>query len=71
MFNSNTEKYCRLKEIVRLMKSQNSDIKGNKLTEDCKMIGNDERIKQNRNSNHNNNIKWVFVALMAHSLRLQ
>ena len=57
MFNSKTEKYCRLKEIVRMMKSQNSDIKVNKLTEDCKMIGIDERIKQNRNNSHSNDIK--------------
>lgn len=57
MFNSKTEKYCRLKEIVRMMKSQNSDIKVNKLTEDFKMIGIDERIKQNRNNNHSNDIK--------------
>ena len=40
-----------------MMKSQNSDIKVNKLTEDCKMIGIDERIKQNRNNNHSNDIK--------------
>ena len=71
MFNSKTEKYCRLKEIVRMMKSQNSDIKVNKLTEDFKMIGIDERIKQNRNNNHSNDIKWVFIALMAQILRLQ
>lgn len=71
MFNSKTEKYCRLKEIVRMMKSQNSDIKVNKLTEDFKMIGIDERIKQNRNNNHSNDIKRVFIALMAQILRLQ
>ena len=38
---------------------ERSDIKGDKLTEDSKMIGTDERIKQNRNSNnikYNNNI---------------
>ena len=40
-----------------MMKSQNSDIKVNKLTEDFKMIGIDERIKQNRNNNHSNDIK--------------
>ena len=39
--------YCELKQSIRMMKSQRSNIERNKLIEDGKRIGIDEIIKQN------------------------
>ena len=39
------EKYCELKESIRMMKSQRSDIERNKLIEEGEIIGIDQLIK--------------------------
>ena len=50
---NDAENYHKLKESIRTMKSQRSDIEGNKPIEDSKRIETDEIVKQNERINNN------------------
>ena len=71
LFSNKTEKYCSIKKNIRMMGSQRSDIKRDKLTENGNMMITDEISKQNRNDNDSRDIKRISSALNAQSLRLQ
>ena len=51
--------YCKLKENIRMMKSQRSNIEKNKLIKDDKKVDIDEMIRQNERINNNLKCKKI------------
>ena len=51
--------YCKLKENIRMMKSQRSNIEKNKLIKDDKRVDIDEMIRQNERINNNLRCKKI------------